>query len=92
MANNGIGPVHIREVVNLHVLDQSLQSRSTLLLTVPNVRSKMYDERQFKWAAASLRDILLNSLRKCKSLESFKSQLNIERNFPNIHVISTYIL
>ncbi|CAC5409635.1 unnamed protein product [Mytilus coruscus] len=74
-ALNGIGPAYIRELVQFTIKNRSLRSSSTKQLTVPKVRTKTYGERQFDWAAASLWNNLPNSLRQCKSLECFKSQV-----------------
>ena len=74
-ALKGIGPAYIQELIHVHVPQRSLRSGSTQRLVIPKVRTKSYGQRQFDWAAAYLWNNLPDSLKKCDSLECFKSQL-----------------
>ena len=71
---NGIAPQYLRNKLK-YKQNNGLRSDNTKLLVIPNSNLKTYGDRSFSVAGPKLWNILPQSLRTCKSLEMFKSQL-----------------
>lgn len=74
-AIKGDAPSYIQELIQVNIPTRPLRSSSSQRLVVPKVRTKTYGHRQFDWAASHLWNNLPDSLRQCKCLSSFKTQL-----------------
>ena len=74
-ALNGIAPAYLTELVKVYQPRRHLRSESEYLLCVPRSRTVTYGNRCFSTSAATLWNDLPLSLRKTKTLATFKKNI-----------------
>ena len=75
-ALHGIAPCYIRDLLSFkYESTYQLRSDDLSLLQVPKTNAKTLGDRTIKYACPSIWNLLPISVRKCKTLDSFKTQL-----------------
>ena len=72
---HGLAPVYLEELISAYQPSRSLRSENAMQLIQPRVRTKIYGERRFDKATASLWNNLPSHLRHEHSIELFKKNL-----------------
>jgi hypothetical protein len=68
-------PSYIHELLKEYIPPRTLRSSDHGKLIVPHTRTKRYGERAFSYAAPKLWNNLPINIRKCQSIQSFKTNL-----------------
>ena len=72
---NGLGPLHLSELLRPHIPTRNLRSSKKKLLIVPKCNLKTYGCRAFSHRAPTLWNALPDDIRQVELLETFKSKL-----------------
>ena len=68
-------PQYLEDLVVPYQPTRSLRSESEAFLAIPTTRGVTYDNRCFRKAAASIWNNLPVTIRKCKTIDTFKKKI-----------------